>query len=178
MLFSRFRSACRQDARLLLSTLAVSALAGCATTAPKQPGVITLRDIPYAHASGHDLLLDLYVPAAGIPDGHGPRPVIVFFHGGGWRVGSKAEVEKKAVLLVGETGYAVASVNYRLSQDARWPAPIIDGKSAVRWVRANARRYNIDPHRVGAMGFSAGGHIAAMLGVTAGVASLEDPEHG
>ncbi len=175
MIFSRFRSACLQDARLLLSTLAVSALAGCAT-APKQPGVITLRDIPYAHASGHDLLLDLYVPAAGIPEGHGPRPVIVFFHGGGWRVGSKAEVEKKVASLVGETGYAVASVNYRLSQTARWPAPIIDGKSAVRWVRANARRYNIDPRRVGAMGFSAGGHIAAMLGVApTGVAAFEDP---
>ena len=96
MIFSRFRSVWLQDARLWLSTLAVSALAGCATSAaPRQPGVTTLRDIPYAHASGHDLLLDLYVPTAGIPDGHGPRPVIVFFHGGGWRVGSKAEVEKK-----------------------------------------------------------------------------------
>ena len=160
-------------ARSLL-VLAASALAGCATAAPKQPGVTTLRNIVYAHASGHDLLLDLYLP----PGDQKPRPVIVFFHGGGWRVGSKAEVEKKAVLLVGETGYALASVNYRLSQDARWPAPIIDGKTAVRWVRANARRYHLDPHRVGAMGFSAGGHIAAMLGVTAGITALEDPGMG
>ena len=82
------------------------------------------------------------------------------------------------MLLASEAGYVVASVNYRLSQDARFPAPIIDGKTAVRWVRANARRYNIDPRRVGAMGFSAGGHLAAMLGVTAGVASLEDPGMG
>ena len=80
--------------------------------------------------------------------------------------------------LVGETGYALASVNYRLSQDALFPAPVIDGKTAVRWVRANAHRFGLDPKRVGAMGFSSGGHLASMLGTTAGVASLEDPGMG
>ena len=68
----------------------------------------------------------------------------MFFHGGGWRVGSKSEA-KLVAALVSETGYALASVNYRLSQDAIFPAPIIDGKTAVRWVRANARRYRLDP---------------------------------
>lgn len=183
----RFLSACRQDARLLWPALAASIIAGCSTTprrgTPPMPppaahGATTFYNVPYAHAGGRDLLLDLYLPATDGPGGVRPRPVIVFFHGGGWRVGSKAEVVKKVASLVGETGYALASVNYRLSQDAIFPAPIIDGKTAVRWVRANAGRFGLDPRRVGAMGFSAGGHLAAMLGTTAGIASLEDPSMG
>ena len=178
MILPRLLAACRNDARFLLSTLATSVLAACAAT-PTQPGVTVLRNLVYAHASGRDLVLDLYLPPASAPAPDlRPRPVIVFFHGGGWRVGDKSEVEKRAAAIVGETGYALASVNYRLSQTAIFPAPIIDGKTAVRWVRANAARYNLDPRRVGAMGFSAGGHLAAMLGVTAGVAALEDPGMG
>ena len=177
MPFSRFLAACRQDARLLLPALTAWALAGCAAT-PSRPGVTTTRDIVYAHASDRDLLLDVYTPTVGVADGLKPWPVIVFFHGGGWRVGSKAEGADRWAEMVSETGYAVVSVNYRLSQTARWPAPILDGKAAVRWVRANARRYNFDPRRVGAMGFSAGGHIAALLGVTANVPALDDPGMG
>ena len=178
MTFPRLLAACRQDARLLLSALAVSTLAACATpskpgTPPVPPpaahGVTTLYDVPYGRADGRDLLLDLYLPAT---DGPGvnsarPRPVIVFFHGGGWRVGSKADAKGNVEKLVAQTGYALASVNYRLSQEAIFPAPILDGKTAVRWVRENASRFHLDPQRVGVMGFSSGGHLAAMLGVAA-----------
>ena len=187
MPFSRFLSACRRDARLLLPALAASALAACSTaprhgTPPVLPpaahGATTLYNIPYAHVGDRDLLLDLYLPATDGPGGTRPRPVIVFFHGGGWRVGDKSEMAKWAPGLVGETGCALASVNYRLSNEGRFPTQIIDAKTAVRWVRANAGRFGLDPRRVGAMGFSAGGHLAALLGTTAGTAALEDPGMG
>ena len=177
----RFLSVCR-DTRFLLSTLATWTLAACSTVPPTSGPTFT--DIPYAHASGRDLLLDIYLPGTGaavpttIVSSPSPRPVIVFFHGGGWRVGDKSEVRKKVAALVGDTGYALVSVNYRLSQHAIFPAPILDGKAAVRWVRAHASRYGFDPARVGAMGFSAGGHLAALLGTTAGVAALDDPTMG
>ena len=169
-----------------LPPLAASILAACVST-PKQGtppvpppaahGALTLYNVPFAHVNGHDLLLDLHLPDTTRPGGTRPRPVILFFHGGGWRVSSKAEAEKM-VRIVGETGYAVASCNYRLSSEAIFPAPIQDGKAAVRWVRANAARFGLDPHRIGAMGFSAGGHTSAMLGTTEGVAALEDPSMG
>ncbi len=175
-------------ARLHWFALAAWALAACSTTlkqgTPPEPppaahGATTLYNVPYGHASGHDLLLDLYLPATDGPGGSArPRPVIVFLHGGGWRVGDKSEAAGKVAALVGETGYALASVDYRLSNEGRFPTQIIDCKTAVRWVRANAPRFGLDPKRVGVMGFSAGGHLAALLGTTAGVAALEDPGMG
>ena len=127
---------------------------------------------------GHDLKLDLYQPTGGDPaPDHSPRPAIVFLHGGGWRVGSKAEGGKLAGLVTG-AGYALASVDYRLSGEAIFPAQIQDCKTAVRFLRANAGKYGLDPKRIGVIGFSAGGHLAALLGTSAGVEALEGRAEG
>jgi acetyl esterase/lipase len=96
--------------------------------------------------------------------------VIVWVHGGAWRQGSKENT--RAARMAGR-GYAVASVGYRLSQEAIFPAQIHDCKAAVRWLRAHADDYDLDPRRFGAWGGSAGGHLVALLGTSGGVAELE-----
>jgi len=116
------------------------------------------KDIVYDRAGDRDLLLDLYLPA-----GDGPHPLVVWVHGGGWRRGSKANPQ--ALWLTGH-GFAVASIAYRLSGVAKFPAQIEDAKSAIRFLRANSRAYHIDPDRIAAWGASAGGHLVALLGVT------------
>jgi acetyl esterase/lipase len=113
-----------------------------------------------------DLLLDLYLPAGA----KGKVPVIVWIHGGAWAEGTKGRLW--IPWITGE-GYAVASIDYRVSGEAAWPAQIHDCKAAVRWLRANAARYNLDPARIGAAGDSAGGHLVAMLAVTGGVKDFE-----
>jgi acetyl esterase/lipase len=110
--------------------------------------------------------LDLYLPEKSDK----PLPVIVFVHGGGWQAGDKQHCP--AIPFVAR-GYAVASVNYRLSNHARFPAQIEDCKGAIRWLRANAERYNLDPKHFGAWGESAGGHLVALLGTTGDVKELE-----
>ena len=138
------------------------------------PSPAEIKNLVYGQADGHGLKLDLYLPSAASPT---PRPVILFLHGGGWRVGDKREAEK-VVDSVTIAGYALASVDYRLSGEAIFPAQIQDCKTAVRWLRANAGKYNLDPQRVGVMGFSAGGHLAALLGTSAGVEALEGRDEG
>jgi acetyl esterase/lipase len=96
--------------------------------------------------------------------------VIVWAHGGAWMAGSK---ENCPALPFVAKGYAVASINYRLSGHAIFPAQIEDCKAAIRWLRANAKKYNLNPDRIGAWGASAGGHLVALLGTTAGVKDLE-----
>lgn len=123
------------------------------------------RDIEYARIDGKRLLLDLYVP-----EGAGPFPVIVWVHGGAWLGGDKDDTP--AIREVGR-GYAVASINYRLSFEAKFPAQLEDCKAAVRWLRANAQTYHLDPNRIGAWGSSAGGHLVALLGTSGNVSDLE-----
>jgi acetyl esterase/lipase len=94
-----------------------------------------------------------------------PTPVILFIHGGGWVVGSKADVAPH-VLPLQAKGFAVASMNYRFSQQGLFPAQIHDAKACIRWLRANAATHNIDPDRIGVFGFSAGAQMAALLGTT------------
>ncbi len=123
------------------------------------------RDLAYV-AGGHERQkLDLYLPAQGAR-----LPLIIWVHGGAWTGGSK---ESCPALPFLSEGYAVASINYRLSQHAIYPAQIEDCKTAVRWLRANAAKYGIDPHRFGAWGASAGGHLVALLGTTGGVKEFE-----
>ena len=123
-------------------------------------------DLEYARAGDRSLCLDLY-----LPESHArPWPVILYIHGGAWREGSKAH--PRALRFVSE-GYAVASVGYRLSQEAIFPAQIHDCKAAVRWLRANADAYGLDTDRIAAWGESAGAHLASLLGASAGVADLE-----
>ncbi len=127
----------------------------------------TLRDIEYAVVDGFSLKLDLVLP--GTPPAK-PMPLVVYIHGGAWISGDKDSTHAPAVL---GPQYAVASVNYRLAQQAPFPAQIHDCKAAVRWLRAHAATYGIDPDRIGAWGVSAGGHLAALLGTSGGVAELE-----
>jgi len=138
-----------------------------AAVAQPTGGLRVERDVVYARAGQKELLLDLYLPAA---VGAGRLPVIVWVHGGAWRSGSKEDCPARGQAA---RGYAVASVNYRLSQEAIFPAQIHDLKAAVRWLRANADRYGLDSDRIGAWGASAGGHLVALLGTSGGVKDLE-----
>jgi acetyl esterase/lipase len=116
------------------------------------------------------LHLDLYLPPEDAPAFH-PRPLIIFVHGGAWMMGNKRGDAAPFVML--PRGYAVACVEYRFSQEAIWPAQIQDCKAAVRWLRAHAAEYDLDPARFGAWGPSAGGHLVAMLGTAGHVPEFE-----
>lgn len=122
-------------------------------------------DVIYAQINSHQLLLDLF-----IPDGKGPFPLIIWIHGGAFRMGSKEN--NRAQRMVAR-GYAVSSINYRLSQVAVFPALLHDAKAAVRWLRAHAGEYDLDPDRFGVWGGSAGGYLAAMVGLVQDFPELE-----
>jgi len=120
-------------------------------------GVSVLRDLEYKAPFARPLGLDLYRPEKF----EGRLPVVVWVHGGGWKNGSKEGCPAK---WLAQRGFAVASISYRLTHDAQWPAQIDDCRSAVRWLRKNARRYRLDPDHIGAWGSSAGGHLVAIMG--------------
>ena len=125
-------------------------------------GVRVVKDIVYTRVGTRDLLLDLYLPEKQ----EGVLPVVVWVYGGAFRGGSKNDGQTGTATWLVPRGYAVAAFNYRLSQDAKFPAQIEDCKAAVRWVRANATTYQLDPNRIAAWGASAGGHLSAMLGTS------------
>lgn len=128
---------------------------------PVPAGVTAHRDLAYV-TNGHTRQkLDLYVP----DNAATPLPLIVWIHGGGWASGSKSGCPP---LRAGFTarGYAVASLDYRLSGDAIFPAQVEDCKAALRWLRAHAKQYNLDPDHIGVWGSSAGGHLVAFLGTS------------
>lgn len=127
---------------------------------PLPPGVTAYRDLEYANPGGKPVLLDLYLP----PDVETPLPLIIWIHGGGWQSGSKENLAPARALL--SKGFAIVSVNYRLSGEAIFPAQIEDCQSAVRWLRKNARAYHLDPERFGVFGSSAGGHLVALMGTS------------
>lgn len=129
------------------------------------PGVELIRDVQYGEANGRALLLDLALPKTRAA---GKRlPALIYLHGGAWRSGSKAD-GIPAICFYARHGFVAASVGYRLSHQAHFPAQIEDCKCAARFLRANAKEFGINPERIGAMGSSAGGHLAALLGVTGG----------
>jgi acetyl esterase/lipase len=123
--------------------------------------VLVETDVVYGVAGGERLLLDVYQPRRR----WGNRPAVILIHGGGWCNGSKAELGFFAHDLARE-GFVAFAIDYRLAgpDGNRYPAQIDDVQRAVRWVRANARLFQVDPNRVGAFGFSSGGHLAAHLG--------------
>jgi acetyl esterase/lipase len=121
-------------------------------------GTAAYRDVAYVPDGHVRQTLDLYVPKS-----NNKVPLIIFIHGGGFSRGDKGDQNPSPFLA---DGYAFASLNYRLSPDAIFPAQIEDCKSAVRWLRTNASKYRLDPDRFGAWGTSAGGHLVAMLGTT------------
>jgi acetyl esterase/lipase len=133
-------------------------------------GVRVLAGVPYAAIPGiRPLELDLYLPA----EATAPVPAVVFLHGGGWRVGSRHSVgpayagwSPSPFERLAQARIAVASVDYRLTGESQWPSQLHDAKAAVRWLRARAGETRIDPSRIAAWGESAGGHLAALLGLT------------
>jgi acetyl esterase/lipase len=133
---------------------------------PDFPDVDVKRDIVYKKVNGLSLRLDIYSPKS---INH-PLPAVLWIHGHRWSYGSK---EQRPPVNLMAQGYIVVSIDYRLSGEAPFPAAIEDCKAAVRWLRANATTYHIDPDHIGAWGHSAGGHLAALLGTSGGVAELE-----
>ncbi len=153
--------------------LVVAVLIGLPSLAPSQrpaprlpEGTKAYRDLEYVKGGHERNKLDLYVPEKS----PGPLPVIVWIHGGAWLSGDK---NNPPALLFVTRGYAVASINYRLSQHAKWPAQIEDCKAAIRWLRANATKYHLDSEHIGVWGASAGGHLVALLGTAGDVKELE-----
>lgn len=122
------------------------------------------RGLTFARVGDTELKLDLYLPD------QAPAGLVIWVHGGAWRGGSRQNVDLKGLT---ELGWAIASVDYRLSTDARFPAQIHDLKAAVRWLRAHAAEYKLPANRFVIAGSSAGAHLAALVGVTNGHAELE-----
>jgi acetyl esterase/lipase len=154
----------------LVVGLAVAAPAASAQDKPpKRPklpaGTAEHRDLRYGPHRERNTL-DLFVPKS-----ESPLPLVIWVHGGAWQGGSKDGPNPALPLL--DHGYAIAAINYRLSQHAVYPAQIEDCKAAVRFLRANAKKYNLNPDAFGAWGSSAGGHLVALLGTTGDVTELE-----
>jgi acetyl esterase/lipase len=142
------------------------------TPAQAQPAVpdnvLFEKNIEYSNPDNQHLQVDLARPKTG----DGPFPAVLCIHGGGFRAGTRQGYDAMCIRLA-EHGYVAATVTYRLAPRYPFPAAIHDVKAAVRWLRANAPRYHIDPAHIGVMGGSAGGHLAQFLGVTGGVRQFE-----
>jgi acetyl esterase/lipase len=132
-------------------------------------GAQVINDIQYVPGGHERQKLDLYLPR----DGQN-WPLVVWIHGGAWQGGNK---ERPPALPLLRRGYAVASINYRLSQHATFPAQLEDCKAAIRWLRAYADEYGYDAERIGVWGASAGGHLVALLGTTSDVKTFDVGEH-
>ena len=129
-------------------------------------GIKVEKDIAYIEGGDESQKLDLYLPDK---PANKPLPLIVHIHGGGWQAGSKFPCPVSAMVL---KGYAVASVEYRFSQKAIFPAQIQDCQAAIRWLRTHAKQYNLDSDHLGVVGGSAGGHLSALVGTSGGKKSF------
>jgi acetyl esterase/lipase len=138
--------------------------------------VTVFHDLPYREGPNLHWRLDLALKKE---NGLKPRPAIVVIHGGGWREGDKSSFASRDHGLPGniedfaDLGFVAVTINYRLAREAPFPAALEDCKCAVRWLRAHAKDYNVDPNRIGAYGNSAGGHLALMLGMVGKEGNLE-----
>lgn len=130
-------------------------------------GVKFERGVEFSNAANQHLELNVAVPS-----GKGPFPAVVCIHGGGFRAGKRESYDALCVKLA-QRGYVAVTITYRLAPAFPFPAAVQDSKTAVRWLRAHAAQYNVDPSRIGVTGGSAGGHLAQFLGVTAGVREFE-----
>jgi acetyl esterase/lipase len=156
---------------LLSAFLLVLAGASVRAVDPIPENVVFEPGVEYAVAGSEHLQVDVARPKSG----DGPYPAIVCIHGGGFRAGKRESYDKLCVTLA-QQGYVAITVTYRLAPAFPFPAAIYDCKAAVRWLRANASKYHVDPARIGVTGGSAGGHLAQFLGVTAGVKEFEGDE--
>jgi acetyl esterase/lipase len=157
-------------AHLPLSTLMLAiGLSACVFGQTSPSSTFTVdRNLVFTATPEKNLTLNLYRPASSSEK----VPVIVMIYGGAWMMRFPQSQTHKAEWLA-RNGYAAAVIDYRLSSEARFPAPLFDCKAAVRWIRANADKYNLDPAHIGAWGDSSGGHLAGLLGVTGGITNLE-----
>jgi acetyl esterase/lipase len=135
---------------------------------PVPEAIVFEQDVEYSNPDGQHLQVNLARPK----DANGPLPAILCIHGGGFRAGTR-DGYNQLCLKLAQRGYVAATVTYRLAPKYQFPAAVYDVKAAVRWLRANAAKYHIDPDRIGVTGGSAGGHLAQFLGVTAGVKAFE-----
>jgi len=139
------------------------------SAAPQVPAGVTWQpNLEYSNPNDEHLQLNLALPSSG----DGPFPAVLCIHGGGFRAGTRAGYDALCIKLA-EKGYVAATITYRLAPKHKFPAAIYDTKAAVRWLRANAATYKINPERIGVMGGSAGGHLAQFLGVTAHMPRFE-----
>ena len=145
----------------ILALLFALASAGCAAYGPPRHGETIHRDVVYAQRGDRALHVDLYVPPA-----PRPAPVVVWFHGGSWEFGSKGFHLHLRELT--RDGFAVVSVQYRVISQAPWPAALDDCGESLRWLRANGSKFGIDPQRIVLAGESAGGQLAALVGMREG----------
>jgi acetyl esterase/lipase len=161
----------------LSTTLAALLVAQPATVAVATTAATkSTPDVVYAKLGGEELKLDLVLPTT-----PGPHPCVICFHGGAWTMGNRKDLTRPALFNPGgrdankdigileklaRQGYVAVSASYRLAPKHKFPAQVEDAKTAVRFLRANAKTYDIDPDRIGAVGFSAGGHLVLMLGLT------------
>lgn len=137
------------------------------------PGVTVHRDVVYRTILERHLCMDICVPSR---TAQGMVPGIILIHGGGWRSGDRSMELPMALQLAGR-GYVAATVEYRLSPEALYPASVLDLKAAVRWFRAHARAYGVDTSQIAVYGCSSGGHLASLLGVTNGRREYEEGDH-
>jgi acetyl esterase/lipase len=164
--------------RTILLAAAILVLVNYAARAadgpPEVPADIVFeKDIVYSSPAGQRLELDMARPKKP----NGPSPAIVCIHGGGFRAGNRQHHDRLCIKLA-KCGYVAVTVTYRLAPAHQFPAAVNDVKAAVRWLRANATKYGIDPNRIGATGDSAGGHLALFLGLTGDVESFDAAEGG
>lgn len=149
----------------------ILALTTTALFAQLPAGIVAKRDVAYVPGGGPRQMLDVFYPEKTDK----PVPLVIWIHGGAWSAGSKDRPPSLPLML--EKGFAVASVTYRFSQDAVFPAQIEDCKTAIRWLRKNAVSLNIAPEKIGVWGASAGGHLVAMLGVAGDVKDWDKGEN-
>jgi len=134
--------------------------------APPPAGISVLHDVVIGKGGDRDLHAEIAYPTKV----DGLLPAVIYIHGGGWWAGSH---KQSPILKLAREGFFAASIEYRLSKEAKWPAQIQDCKLGVRWLRANADQYHVDPNHIGAWGGSAGGHLVACLGTMADMREYE-----
>lgn len=164
---------------LLLLLLAVTPALSQDLSAQKQnvlntadKNQVELRlDQPYAGNDNSKQKVDLYLPKKRNTDK--PLPVVALIHGGGWVNGDRLGYAAAAIQFSRTGDYAAVTVGYRLTKEAHWPSQIYDCKAAIRWIRAHAKEYNLDPDKIAVMGSSAGGHLSSLLGTSGDVKELE-----
>jgi acetyl esterase/lipase len=146
--------------------LALALLSACAPITPPPPGERIVSNIVYASRPTGDLHLDLYLPAA-----PAPHPLVIWIHGGGWKFGDKGWMLYLRKLT--RQGFAIASIQYRLSGTAKYPAAIDDCRDALRWLERNGAGYGLNAGDIFLSGASAGGHLAAFVALEAGYPAIK-----